>query len=220
MPAGAESSIPGYPTVAGVIVAHPDDETMWAGGAILMHPTWRWDIHALCRGSDPDRAPRFRQALARLGASGRIADLEDGPDQIPLPDALVEQQVLSLVGGSRFDVLVTHSPNGEYTTHRRHIETSNAVAVLWRSGRIETGELWFFAYEDGGGAHPPRALADAHHRTELPRQIWQEKYAIIREVYGFAADSWEARTTPKTEAFWRLTSPDQLAEWMRGRSRR
>lgn len=25
----------------GIIVAHPDDETLWAGGTILQHPEWR-----------------------------------------------------------------------------------------------------------------------------------------------------------------------------------
>jgi LmbE family N-acetylglucosaminyl deacetylase len=24
-----------------IIVAHPDDETLWAGGTILNHPYWR-----------------------------------------------------------------------------------------------------------------------------------------------------------------------------------
>ena len=34
---------------AAVIVAHPDDETLWAGGTILMHPETKWTIIALCR---------------------------------------------------------------------------------------------------------------------------------------------------------------------------
>ena len=38
-----------------VIVAHPDDETLWAGGTILMHPETHWTILTLCRTSDPDR---------------------------------------------------------------------------------------------------------------------------------------------------------------------
>ena len=26
-----------------MIVAHPDDETLWAGGTILKHPEWHWE---------------------------------------------------------------------------------------------------------------------------------------------------------------------------------
>jgi LmbE family N-acetylglucosaminyl deacetylase len=31
-----------------VIVAHPDDETLWAGGTILEHPSNDWFIVCLC----------------------------------------------------------------------------------------------------------------------------------------------------------------------------
>jgi LmbE family N-acetylglucosaminyl deacetylase len=47
------------PKAVAVIVAHPDDETLWAGGTILSHPSWQWFIVCLCRGSDKDRAPKF-----------------------------------------------------------------------------------------------------------------------------------------------------------------
>ena len=30
-----------------VIVAHPDDETLWAGGTLLMHPDCRWTVVTL-----------------------------------------------------------------------------------------------------------------------------------------------------------------------------
>jgi len=38
-------------TVA-IIVAHPDDETLWAGGTILNHPYWKFFITCLCRTND------------------------------------------------------------------------------------------------------------------------------------------------------------------------
>jgi len=60
-----------------VIVAHPDDETIWMGGTILMNPQVRWTIFSLCRRDDRDRAPKFRKVCKYYGARGIISDLDD-----------------------------------------------------------------------------------------------------------------------------------------------
>ena len=67
-------------TVA-IIVAHPDDEILWAGGTILTHPDCELFVVSLCRGNDNDRAPKFFKALKVLKAKGRIGVLDDGPEQ-------------------------------------------------------------------------------------------------------------------------------------------
>jgi hypothetical protein len=80
-------------TVA-IIVAHPDDETLWAGGTILNHPNWNCFILSLCRASDKNRAPKFYNALKILEAEGYIADLDDGPEQKPLDSCIVTSAIL------------------------------------------------------------------------------------------------------------------------------
>ena len=184
-----------------VIVAHPDDETLWAGGTILLHPEACWTVIALCRKSDPDRAPKFVQALERLGVAGEIGDLDDGLEQVSLASLQVQDAVLELLPSGRFDLIITHGPWGEYTRHLRHEETGNAVMALWKSGRLLAKRIWRFAYEDGNGKHLPRPVQDADRLIRLPEEIWQKKYDIITDVYGFTADSFEAKTTPREEAF-------------------
>jgi LmbE family N-acetylglucosaminyl deacetylase len=203
------------PPSMAVIVAHPDDETLWAGGQILAHPECRWEIVTLCRGSDPDRAPKFRRVLEHLGATGAMADLDDGPEQEPLAEAEVQDAILSLLSGTAFDGILTHGPEGEYTRHRRHEEVSRAVAGLWRSGRLTARRLCLFAYEDGGRAYLPQPRKDAHRVETLPESIWQRKHGIIRDIYGFSEESWEARTTPREEAFWCFESPAVIAAWLK-----
>ncbi len=196
-----------------MLVAHPDDETLWAGGTILSHSSWNWYIATLCRASDPDRAPRFHQALHELGAAGVMGDLDDGPEQSPLPSSLVQRTILDLLPPEHLDLLITHDPAGEYTRHLRHEEAARAAISLWQAGRIAADELWTFAYEDGGKQYLPRPVESAAIQVRLPGPLWERKYAIIARIYGFPVDGFEARTTPHAEAFWRFTDRDEAARW-------
>ena len=189
---------------AAMVVAHPDDETLWAGGTLLCHPGWSTFILTLCRASDPDRAPKFRRALARYGAAGSMCDLDDGPGQEPLDMASVEVAILGGLPGGPFDVVITHGPAGEYTRHRRHDEASAAVTALWKAGKILAGELWHFAYTDDGGRSLPHSKPAADVRFVLPPEILQAKREIITSLYGFGPESWEAKAIPAEEAFTRL----------------
>lgn len=188
------------PRVA-VIVAHPDDETLWAGGLLLSHPEWSTFIVSLCRGEDPDRVPRFRKALERLNSVGAMGTLDDGAAQYPLSTKHVCDAIMALLPRWDFDLLLTHAPQGEYTWHRRHGETSRAVKALWREGHLQAGALWQFAYEDGGGAYAPRPQKQPSLHLPLSDAVWAEKYGIISQVYGFESSSWEARAASRTEAF-------------------
>lgn len=187
-----------------IIVAHPDDETLWAGGTILENPFWHCFILSLCRKNDPDRSQKFYSALKVLKSRGVMGDLDDGPGQIPLDIKEVERTIMELLPKKHFDLVITHHTTGEYTRHIRHEETSRAVIALWRSGEISASELWTFAYKDSFKKHNPIAIEFAPEYRRLCGSTWQKKYSLITEVYGFDENSWEAKTTPRAEAFWRL----------------
>lgn len=199
---------------AAVIVAHPDDETLWAGGTILNETSWSWFILTLCRAGDPDRAPRFFQALTAFGAQGAMSDLDDGPDQRSLEEDEVQDTILEFLPHRHFDIVISHSPAGEYTRHRRHEEAGRAVTKLWHAGKISAGELWLFAYEDGGKQYLPRPIRSASIYRVLPEQIWKRKYLLITETYGFDKNGFEAKTTPRAEAFWQFTDPGSARQWL------
>jgi LmbE family N-acetylglucosaminyl deacetylase len=199
-------------TVA-IIVAHPDDETLWAGGTILSHPTWKFFIVCLCRKSDTDRAPKFNKALKALKSEGVMGDLDDGPDQKPLDETVVEDAILQLLPKQHFDLIISHNPLGEYTRHIRHEEVSKAVIKLWNTGKIAASELWTFAYEDGNKEYFPISVENGTFRRVLSKRIWQRKFKIISEIYGFEKDSWESETTPRSEAFWQFTDPLEAKKW-------
>ncbi|HEX7451294.1 MAG TPA: hypothetical protein VF294_03375, partial [Polyangiaceae bacterium] len=125
-----------------VLVAHPDDETLWAGGTLLSETSWAPFVWCACRAHDADRAPKFYRVLERLGALGAMADLDDGPEQLPLAEELLEQALLECLPSRRFDRILTHSPLGEYTRHRRHEDVARAVLRLWLRGTLSAPEVW------------------------------------------------------------------------------
>ena len=184
-----------------LIVAHPDDETLWAGGTILSHPDWKCFVISICRKQDANRAFRFFEVLKQLKAEGIMADLDDGPKQIPLDKKELETTILSLIPDVSYDLLITHNPDGEYTRHLRHEEIGQEVIRLWKDDQIKADQLWTFAYEDGGKIFYPRPMEDVDFHLVLSTKIWQQKYQLITESYGFEPTSWEAKTCPKEEAF-------------------
>jgi len=190
-----------------VIVAHPDDETLWAGGTLLMCPDHRWTVVTLTRASDPDRAPKFHTVMEHYRAAGVMGDLDDGPEQMPLGAAEVEEAILELLPSHHYNLVLTHGLQGEYTRHRRHEEVARAVVALRDKGQLSADVFWLFAYRDDGGRHLPCAVENSDICTALASAIWEHKYRIITDVYGFQPDSFEARTTPRQEAFWVLREP-------------
>jgi hypothetical protein len=167
-----------------------------------MHPETRWTVVTLCRKSDRDRAGKFLRAMEYLRACGEMGDLNDGPEQLPLVENEVGDTIMSLLSSERFDLIITHSPYGEYTRHKRHEEAAKAVCKLWKSGKLSARELWAFAYEDGGGKRIPRPIQDADLIVKLSDDIWRKKYHIVTKIYGFGPDSFEAKATGREEAFW------------------
>jgi LmbE family N-acetylglucosaminyl deacetylase len=159
-----------------VIVAHPDDETLWAGGTILSHPSWNCFIVSVCRGDDTERASKFYNALKVLKSEGNMGNLDDGPEQNPLYEEEVEQTILNLLPEKHYDLIFTHNPNGEYTRHLRHEEVSKAVINLWNTSKIAADELRTFAYEDGQKEYYPRPVENAAIYRKLTKRIWLRKY--------------------------------------------
>ena len=174
-----------------VIVAHPDDETIWMGGKILREKDWGWVVLSLCRKDDPDRAPKFFRVMEKLNARGFMSDLEDDQPEQPLEDIdEVVRRIEPVVDDKKFDVVYTHAPNGEYG-HNRHKETNRAVHLMIDDGLLECNELFEFDYVRRENPFRTEPNPKANIKFTLTPQEFEKKRYLINEVYGFRKDSFE-----------------------------
>ncbi len=56
-----------------------------------------------------------------------MGNLDDGAKQRRLDKKAVKNAILELLPKQKYDLIITHSPFGEYTRHLRHEEIGNAV---------------------------------------------------------------------------------------------
>ncbi len=186
---------------AAVVVAHPDDEILWCGGYVLAHPEFLWRIVTLCRATIQIALQSSAGSCSNWERVARWRISMTNPIRSRCQSSRFRTPILRLLAGSSYNLILTHGPKGEYTQHRRHEECCHAVVGLWQLDRIDTERLWLFAYEDGGHAYLPRVREDADRRDVLTDHLWLEKRRLIMDLYGYEADSWEARTAPREEGF-------------------
>ncbi len=190
-----------------VIVAHPDDETIWMGGTILMFPNIEWIILSLCRKDDPDREPKFKKASRLYGARSLISNLEDDgvmseKESSPEIQTRIES-ALKKIKQNRFTYLFTHGYNGEYG-HSRHTGAHRMVNQMLRAKTLSAKQVFYFSYQrrERKGQQmicvPNKRGSIAN---ELPDNIFKKKKFIIEKVYGFSQSSFEYKSSTPIETF-------------------
>jgi LmbE family N-acetylglucosaminyl deacetylase len=183
-----------------VIVAHPDDETIWVGGTLLSHKDWDVMIVSLCRKTDADRAPKFKKVCEILRARGCMSDLQDAEDGT-LPDIPTEEiikRIEEFIDGKNYDYVFTHGESGEYG-HLRHKEVHNAVKKMFNEGKLKCKKLFFFSYTLKSGECQPNSKTDKF--IKLENLVFTRKKQLIQDVYGFKKESFEERCCKREEAF-------------------
>ena len=184
-----------------VIVAHPDDETIWMAGTILKHRNLRWTIFSLSRKDDPDRAPKFRKVSRFYGTKSIISNLEDeGVMNLSESIPNIKRRILKNLRGKSFDYLFTHGRSGEYG-HLRHKGAYLAVKELLKRGLVSAREIFTFAYELDEKKGIARPSSKADFSFKLPSKIFRTKKSIIEKMYGFKKSSFESRSSGPVETF-------------------
>ena len=185
-----------------VVVAHPDDETIWMGGIILSSKNIDWTIFSLCRKNDFDRAPKFRKVCQYYKAKAIISDLED-EDIMSVKASLpeIEKRIGKEVKKKKFKYIFTHGLNGEYC-HIRHIGVHKTVKGLVEKKALVCNHLFFFAYKLNSQKkiiNCPDSSVDLV--FNLTKKEIRAKKNIIKKLYGFSQKSFENISCLAEETF-------------------
>ncbi|HLD58889.1 MAG TPA: PIG-L family deacetylase [archaeon] len=178
-------------------VAHPDDETIWAGGLLQRKKNWDWTIFSFCRASDADRKPKFEKACRLYNADFFIADLED--TLLGEIENKKVEKLLAPIEKKRFDFVFTHGANGEYG-HIRHRDAHKAVLNAVKEKKILCKRLFVFSYKKGKGFE---IVPDekAGKKIILSEKELEAKRKIVAELYGYSYGSPDVQYCTSTEAF-------------------
>jgi hypothetical protein len=191
-----------------VIVAHPDDETVWMGGTLLkMKEKRNFNITliCLCRKNDKDRAPKFQKACKVLGIKNYfIFDLDDFEKGYykNISSSDIIKRILSITKNKKYDFLFTHGENGEYG-HIRHKEIHQAVGEMLNKKILISRKVFFFSYLPRKNNFQGYAIynSNADKLIKLNTSQLLMKKKIIQEIYGYKKEGFEEKSSEKIEAF-------------------
>ena len=158
-----------------LVVAHPDDESLWFGGMLVRYAEWDWTV--VCSTvprKDSERAElKFLSACDALGVKAELLGIEETGARDPLPPEEL-LYIHEFVQKLKPDLVVTHGPVGEYG-HLHHIQLSQWLRQRWVGriavNRYATAELALTATLEG--ASEPVKL-------ELTEREWNRKLLALK----------------------------------------
>jgi len=121
-----------------MVVAHPDDETIFGGAALLSERGWK--VICLTNQKDEIRSEEFRRVMKRVGAAYEIWDYPDLYDGSFDPEPL-RMEIGKVIRNHRYERIVTHNLGGEYG-HSQHRSLSQILHSM------ELDNLYVFGQSD------------------------------------------------------------------------
>lgn len=158
-----------------MIVAHPDDETLWGGGHLL---DGNWFVVCLTHGFNNVRRNEFYNAMS-VSQSNRVIlsypDITNGQrDNWNSVSEGIKKDLEKIISLRNWEQIATHSPRGE-TGHIHHKNTNKIVTeVVQRTGNIN--KLWYFGKFYSAGNVPDTLIPTNDENKIKMKELMLSKY--------------------------------------------
>lgn len=179
-----------------MIVAHPDDETLWGGGHLKQGGYF---VMCITNGQNKRRAAEFRNAIKESGNDGIILYY---PDKINGKRSDWKQVWNKITDDVKFVMefkdwkeMVTHNKDGEYG-HNQHKALHKIVKQVYDKGNV-SAPLYFFGHyyrPSKVGLHPELiAINDDEYnfKLELEKKYPSQKRTVGKFKHMSRFEMWE-----------------------------
>lgn len=126
-----------------MIVAHPDDETIWGGAHLL---SGDYLVVCITCGNQKNRVVEFKKALAISNDQYVMLNYPDKVhgkrDDWKNSKKGIERDLKKIMQLKNWDIIVTHNQEGEYG-HIHHKMTNKIVTSIYNKEEVK-GSLYFF----------------------------------------------------------------------------
>lgn len=126
-----------------MIVAHPDDETLWGGAHLL---TDDYLVVCITCGPDKTRVKEFEEVMKltndqyiMLGFPDKVFGIRSNWQE---EEARIYKYIRQIINLKDWNIIVTHNPNGEYG-HIHHKKTNKIVTKAYDDSK-NSSHLYYF----------------------------------------------------------------------------
>ena len=126
-----------------MIVAHPDDETIWGGAHLLEE---NYVVVCITNGNNRTRRKEFSKVMEETHSIGIMLSYPDKTrgkrDNWDSCRDKIQDDLKQIIGKKHWDTIVTHNPDGEYGHIHHQMTNSITTAITQDLGFLD--KLYYF----------------------------------------------------------------------------
>ena len=167
-----------------MIVAHPDDETIWGGSHLI---NGNYTVLCITNGNNKKRKKEFMKVLEKTHSKGIILSFPDKTkgkrDNWKSCKKDIQREIKKEIDSKDWDKIVTHNPDGEYGK-LHHQMVSDMVTKVFQKSLKGKSKLYYFGHYYKKGEQIPG--------NKISEENLQIKERLVNEYQPTAKGAIEA----------------------------